>query len=474
MGTIEVIKKFIESNWIIEKAVREVLEHLPLRFRYGISFGPTFRYWLAFLKESESWERSRVEAYQVEQLKDLLKHAGGNVPYYKKVFHEYGFNPQKLQSLDDVKTLPYVDKEIVRDNVSEFLADNIARKTMFRKHTSGSTGIPLAIYSNKEAEEKHWATVVQAWSKIGYTPKSKMVTFWGIIPKWRRYANQLILSRYYFDDKSLQTFAKMIREFQPKFILGLPSILFLFAHFMRENSIPSFNGIRGCIAESESLYPWQRKLIEEQFGARTFSTYGMVEKVLYASECVNCSRYHIYPQYGIPETIMASDGIYELVGTGLINYAHPLIRYKTADIGALSSPACSSCSFSYESLELIEGRIGDLLIDKAGKALSPMRVGVNSTAFKNVRMFQFYQDTPGKVILRLVKKPHFSDFDAEKIRGRVIADLGLTEKQNLIDIEIVFVSDVQRSPSGKFIMVRQMLNTRELIGGKGDNLRSPE
>jgi phenylacetate-CoA ligase len=183
MGTIQVIKKFIESNWIIEKAVRGVLEHLPLRFRYGISYGPTFRYWLAFLKESENWDRDRLEAYQVEQLRDLLTHAGSNVPYYRRIFGEYGFRPQKLQGLEDLKTLPYIDKEIIRDNISEFLANNIARKTLFRKNTSGSTGIPLAIYSNKEAEEKHWATVVHAWSKIGYTIKSKMVTFWGIIPK---------------------------------------------------------------------------------------------------------------------------------------------------------------------------------------------------------------------------------------------------------------------------------------------------
>ena len=472
MGTIEVIKKFIESNWIIEKAVREVLERLPLRFRYGISYGPTFRYWLAFLKESENWERDRLEAYQVEQLRDLLTHAGKNVPYYRRVFGEYGFRPQKLQCLDDLKTLPYIDKEIIRDNISEFLANNIARRTLFRKNTSGSTGIPLAIYSNKEAEEKHWATVVHAWSKIGYTPKSKMVTFWGIIPKWKRYANQLILSRYHFDDKSLQAFTKMIREFEPKFILGLPSILFLFSHFMRENGMPSFDGIRGCIVESESLYQWQRELIEEQFGARTFSTYGMVEKVLYASQCMNSSKYHIYPQYGIPETAKLRDGIYELVGTGFINYANPLIRYKTADIGALSYPSCSSCDFSYESLDLIEGRIGELLIDRAGKALSPMRVGVNSTVFKNVKMFQFYQDTPGKAVLRLVKKASFSDADIKNIRSKAITDLGLNGKEKTIDIEIVFVSDVQRSPSGKFKMVEQMLSAREFVDRKGDSLRS--
>jgi len=91
MGTIEVIKKFIESNWVIERAVREVLERLPLRFRYGISYGPTFRYWLGFLKESEKCDRDRLEAYQFEQLKDLLIHArhitgGYIVSVYKLLF----------------------------------------------------------------------------------------------------------------------------------------------------------------------------------------------------------------------------------------------------------------------------------------------------------------------------------------------------------------------------------------------------
>jgi phenylacetate-CoA ligase len=194
--------------------------------------------------------------------------------------------------------------------------------------------------------------------------------------------------------------------------------------------------------------------------------------VLYASQCMNSSKYHIYPQYGVPETAKLRDGINELVGTGFINYANPLIRYKTADIGALSYPSCSSCGFSYESLDLIEGRLGGLLIDRAGKALSPMRVGVNSTVFKNVKMFQFYQDTPGKAVLRLVKKASFSDADTKNIRSKAITDLGLNGKGKMIDIEIVFASDVQRSPNGKFNMVEQMLNVREIVDRKGYSLRS--
>jgi len=91
MGTIEFINKFIGSNRIIGRLVREGVERLPLKFRYGMSYGPTFRYWLAFLKESAKWSREKLETYQVEQLRDLLIHAGKNVSYYRRIFREYGF-----------------------------------------------------------------------------------------------------------------------------------------------------------------------------------------------------------------------------------------------------------------------------------------------------------------------------------------------------------------------------------------------
>ncbi|HUO76289.1 MAG TPA: hypothetical protein VMU21_01810 [Thermodesulfovibrionales bacterium] len=149
MGTIEIIRKFIESNRVIERAVREGVERLPLRFRYGISYGPTFRYWLAFLKESENWDRERLEAYQVEQLRDLLMHAGKTVPYYRRVFREYGFKPEEIQILDDIRVLPYLDKTIVKTNRPEFIATNIPKKRLIAVTTSGTTGIPLSMYGTK-------------------------------------------------------------------------------------------------------------------------------------------------------------------------------------------------------------------------------------------------------------------------------------------------------------------------------------
>lgn len=474
MKSIHIIRKFIESHWIIERAVREFLERIPLSVRHGISYGPTFRYWLGFLKESEQWDRDRLEAYQVEQLRDLLIHAGKYVPYYRRIFEEYGFRPEKIQNIDDMKMLPYTEKEIIRDNINEFIAMNIPKKSLFEKTTSGSTGIPLTVFSDKEAEEKHWATVVHAWSKVGYSPYSRLLTLWGDISKgkvhhlpWKRYARQLILSRHYFYDEAvMNTFITMIREFKPEFIYSLPSSLILLANFIRERGIFPFEGIRACIIESEAIYPWQREIIETTFHTCVFSTYGMVEKALYASECVKSSVYHLYSQYGVPETVKLQNGIFEIIGTGLINYVNPLIRYRTADRGMLNTHSCLNCNTPYQSLDVIEGRLGDLLIDRDGNVYTPVRVGVDSDVFASLKMFQFYQDTLGRVILRIVKKESYPNPDVRKIKDDVMTNIGLSGREDKMEIEVVFVDDVSRTPSGKFSMVEQMLDTKKFLEGR--------
>lgn len=39
------------------------------------------------------------------------------ISLYKNVFSEYEFDPQKLKCIEYIKFLPYLTKEIVRDNV---------------------------------------------------------------------------------------------------------------------------------------------------------------------------------------------------------------------------------------------------------------------------------------------------------------------------------------------------------------------
>src|SRR6266498_2501113 len=93
--TVEVIKKLVKPHYILEKIARDIVAGFPLSLRYRL-YGRTFCYWAAFLKESEHWDRERLETFQFEQLKALLIHAGRNVPYYEQIFSDCGFNPEKV------------------------------------------------------------------------------------------------------------------------------------------------------------------------------------------------------------------------------------------------------------------------------------------------------------------------------------------------------------------------------------------
>lgn len=410
MGTIEIIKKFIESDRIIERIVREGMERLPLRFRYGISYGPTFRWWLAFLKESENWDRERLETYQVEQLRDLLMHAGKNVPYYRRVFREYGFKPEVIQSLDDIRVLPYLDKTIVKAERPEFIATNIPKKRLIAVTTSGTTGIPLSMYGTKETEEKHWATIVHLWDRIGYSPSSRVVFFESTTREgrkepfpWRKYGDRLIISSNHLKEPWMDQFIKMINKFKPEYAVGFPQTIAAFSSSVKREQRALCESLRGIILIGEQVYAWQKNLIEGVMGARVFSDYGMVEKAIHGGGCEHTDAYHFYPQYGLTEYVPLQNHFNELVGTGFINYAMPLIRYRTGDICRRIRKGCTVCGRPYDTTVAIDGRLCDFLVTAGGQIVS-VHLTLDRRMWEHVEGFQLFQDKAGEVELRVWTK----------------------------------------------------------------------
>jgi len=471
MGTIEVIKKFIESNWIIERAVREVLERLPLRFRYGISYGPSFRYWLGFLRESEKWDRDRLEAYQFEQLKDLLIHAGKNVPYYRKVFREYGFKPEKVQSLEDIKVLPYLDRTAIKGRHHEFISENIPEGKLIAATTIGTSGIPLVLYGTKETEERHWATIVNLWGRIGYTPKSRTVFFEANIRRgdrdnlpWNKYGNTLILSSNYFLNEWIEKYIEMLNNFRPEYLIGFSHTIAAFSTYIMNIGKPIFDGLKGVIVYAENVYKWQREIIKEVFGVRVFSDYGMVEKVIHGGECEHSYSCHLYPQYGFTEYLRLQDSMYELVGTGFINYAMPLIRYRTGDVCAEIETECPDCRRNYDVIHALEGRISDFLIDSDGQVIS-VHLNMDFSVFENIKRFQLYQECPGEVDLRIWFEDSYPDSykdeDTNKILSEVNRSLGLHGDR--IKFAVVSIDGIQPPSSEKHRMVDQQLDIKDFL-----------
>jgi phenylacetate-coenzyme A ligase PaaK-like adenylate-forming protein len=464
MGPLETAKKFFKLSTALEKMALGFYDRLPLALRYRISYGSTFLYWLTFLEESENWDRDRIIVYQFEQLRNVLLHAMRHIPYYKKLFSDYGFNPGNLQSIEDIKFLPYLDKETVRDRIDEFVDESIPTKFLIKEQTSGSTGIPLTIFGTKESQEIFEAFLIYSFNRIGYTPRSREVLFRNMIESGKysnlpylRYGNKLLLStRYVMVDEWLKRYVQMIIEFKPEFITGFPSVLTIIALFIKNRNL-SFDKVKAIKFHAETLYDWQKDLIEGIFHKRIFSVYAMTEPLLFGSECEYSMSQHLYPYYGITEFDALGDGREEVVGTGFLNYAMPLIRYKTSDIALRGGDSCPLCGRYHQLIDKIEGRINDYLINREGKIIPRLMAWIK--IFPNTKQYQFSQDEPGRAYLKIVRAETYSESDSLYIKSKIAEMLG--PLKDSINIELTFVDSIPRKSSGKFIMVDQKLNIRD-------------
>jgi len=262
-------------------------------------------------------------------------------------------------------------------------------------------------------------------------------------------------------EETLPAYIDRIRTFRPRFIQAYPSMAVVLARYMVEHSIEPFPTVRAVLCGSENLYPWQRCLLTKAFGCRVFSWYGNSEQTVLAGECEQSTHYHIFPEYGIVELI-GRDGrpvqgpgaMGEVVATNLANFICPLIRYRTMDLATEAEGPCA-CGRPYPLLKRVEGRVQDFIVTGRGELLSGITMNIDTDAFDNVKQFQFYQEKVGEVVLNIVKKPAFSDRDAEYLYHEVSRSCG-----DDITITIRYVESIPLTPRGKYRYFVQNLPVR--------------
>ncbi len=378
---------------------------LPVRMGYGwlkrkfvshpVWDSEEFKRYYQWLQETQWWSRDQLEALQLEQLRALVQHAYENVPYYRRVFDERRLKPTDISTLNDLQRLPILTKEDVRNNFEDLIARNIDRARLRYHTTGGSTGRPLALYCDKYTRDPHeLAFILRQWGWAGYRFGDELVTlrdntitgserngkraWWDYITD----NNELVLSSTDMSEENMYKYVEKIRKFRAKFINAFPSSLEILARFMRRNGVGGISAA-AIFCESETLYPWQRELIESQFGCRILAGYGMTERVADAVECEQHEGYHVNMEYGILE-LLGKDGepitqagtLGRVVGTGFDTYCMPLIRYLVDDLAVYASGKCS-CKRQSVLIQDFKGRIREFIVSKTGK-LVPLNALYNS------------------------------------------------------------------------------------------------
>jgi len=434
----------------IKQNLKRAYGALPLSLRYGKAFRDTYR----FLLESQWWTRERLQEYQMEQLSRLLAHAYENVPYYRQLFAEYGLKPEDIQTFDDLRRLPSLQKDDFKRNIDMMVASNRDTRKLRVATTSGTSGKPLQFYWDWHEHQREWAFVCHQWSRVGYQPGEPRVELRGQVVQGKNTVYHdpvervLRLSPRIDSKEQAVLYLDEIESFGARFLHGYPSAIGHLALMAHQYGLRIGFRLKAVLSASEPVYPWQREVIQQVFGCRIYSFYGMAEHVVMAGECENSATYHCVPQYGITEIDPVTD---EIIGTSFLNYANPFIRYRTTDIA--SQPVglgCSVCGRHYYPIfAAVAGRLDDYIVTPKGIPVSPAAITHPFKDLKTVRLSQLTQDSADRLVVRVVPWEPLNQGELEKEKSKLRRELQaiLTPDMN---IRVDLVDSIEVSESGKF------------------------
>ncbi len=339
------------------------------------------------------------------------------------------------------------------------IADGVIPRNLWLGHTSGTTGTPLEFYWDKSVVVM---TNVVLWRHrhcAGFTVGAPFLKLTGNVivplkqrtpPYWRfnRALNQLFLSAFHLYEDALPSYVEAIRRFRPRFMDAYPSTAYILARYIksRNETIP----LQGVFTSSETLHPIQREVIEQAFACKVFDYYGLAERSVFATECEMHNGHHINLDYGIIEFVHQNGPIGNpgkggrIVTTGLHNWAMPLIRYETSDITALNPIPCS-CGRSFPLMGDVTTKAEDIVVTPDGRHISPSILTHPFKPMHNIRESQIIQSEPNRILVKIVRRSEYTDDDSRQLLAGLQERLGTN-----VGVELEFVTEIPREPSGKF------------------------
>lgn len=456
---------FKMPGWM-RQVVGSAYRAIPLRIRYG----GVYREFEDEIRTTEYWTEARHRDRQWERVRATLDIAFRDIPYYRNRYRGGGIESGDIRNLEDFQRLPFLTKQDVKEHLEEMVSRGIPRWKWLVTTTGGSTLNPMRFYQVKGlTRSKERAFIRDQWGRFGYQPGMRTVQIKGrcvgepgrgIFWEEEPIQNFLEMNSQYLTEDHLPAYVDAIAAFKPQFLIGYVSSVFLLARYLESHPERRFPRLRGLFLASENVYPWQRQLFSRIFQCPICAHYGHSEMVLLGAECPQSAQYHFYPQYGYLELI-GSDGkpcttpgqVGELVGTSFDNPLMPFIRYRTQDYGVLGKPECP-CGRHYPMIERIEGRLQEFIVTRDGRLISICVLGAaHFDVLDNVHQTQYYQDTPGRLVFRVVPKTGFSLTDLKRIQAVVQAKTG-----NDLEVEVEVVKEIPRTKAGKHRMIEQRLD----------------
>jgi phenylacetate-CoA ligase len=416
-------------------------------------YGSAFQHQLTALHESERFDHDRLLALQGAALRRIVE-AAAHTRHYRHLFRQLGVDPAHIRTPADLSRVPILEKETLRRAPDDFVDERLDRRQLISMASSGSTGTPLRVYVAPEFEALEEAFLARQWGWVGFPVGGRRVKLRGDLiaaaaqhgaQPWRRNVanHELRMSSYHLSADTAAAYVERIQRFQPRALIAYPSSAAILAALVREQQLNCH--IPLVFTSSETLSAAQRRLIEAALQARVVDHYGLTESVAAIQECERGS-YHVISEYGIVELVPAAANgagqICEIVATGLVNRAMPLLRYRTGDHVRVATASACSCGRAFPVVGEILGRADDTL-----RAASGALIGRLDHVFKGldgILESQIVQEDDQQIRVRVVPGRGYS----EAVAATLLRNLH--ERLGDLPVDIELVDMIPRGPNGKF------------------------
>jgi phenylacetate-CoA ligase len=327
--------------------------------------------------EVEYLDAESLAALQLGRLQRVVARVYEHVPHYRRAFDEHGLKPGDLATLDDLRKLPFTDKETLRVNYPFGMFAVPMVEVQEIHASSGTTGKPTVVaYTQNDLDV--WSEVMaRSLACPGATRDDIVQNAYGyglftgglgVHYGALRLGATIVPISAGNTRRQLQ----LIHDFGSTVLTCTPSYSIYMAEEARAQGMdPRRSTLRMGILGAEPWSEGMRREIQEAWDMKAYNIYGLSEIIGpgVAQECVGQCGMHLWADHFLPEVVDPAtgepvpdgrDGM--LVLTTLSKEATPFLRYATKDIVSVTNEPCPACGRTAPRISRIKGRTDDMLI----------------------------------------------------------------------------------------------------------------
>jgi len=342
----------LNSRRVSEDVENPLQDLVQLKVRDLFKHDADFRKALGRRKLGEI-DRDTFEQYQLYMFRKQMAYVMENSPYYQKRYAEAGVRPEDIRTMDDLDKVPLTEPEDLAEEPFLFLCQSQS-KIARTFSTSGTTGKPKRLFYTSGDLLNIVDSIAAALRSAGLKSNETLHIMFPAVVAWdpslmlQSGCKVAGLKSVVCSSVDVDEQIRVMKAEHTKMIIGLTSFIYRVTVLARDKYDLRALGLKSIICSSEPLSEAVRHEMEEAWGCKCLSQYGLTEMGLATTiECHVQKGLHVHEADFMVEVIDPDTGKRlppgqegELIWTALVYQGSPLLRYRSYDISHYVRPPC--------------------------------------------------------------------------------------------------------------------------------------